>query len=280
MADMAIRALKPEEVELAVEWAAREGWNPGLDDAQCFAAEDPEAFLLAEVDGQPAACISVVRYGETFGFLGFYIAAPEFRGRGIGLQVWNAGMARLADRLVGLDGVVDQQPNYRKSGFVLAHRNIRHGGRVATDMPEDPRVVAVNQSIIGAVTEYDVPFFPAPRERFLTCWLSGASRIGRALIEDGVVRGYGVIRPCRSGFKVGPLFAEDEAGADLLFRSLAAEAGDDEVFLDTPAPNGPAVALAVRYGLEPVFETARMYRGQDPALPLERIFGITTFELG
>ena len=52
------------------------------------------------------------------------------------------------------------------------------------------------------------------------------------------------------------------------------------VFLDPPEPNGPAVALAKRYGLEPVFETARMYRGAVPELPLEKIFGITTFELG
>jgi hypothetical protein len=29
-----------------------------------------------------------------------------------------------------------------------------------------------------------------------------------------------------------------------------------------------------------VFETARMYRNGDPGLPVERIFGITTFELG
>lgn len=33
-------------------------------------------------------------------------------------------------------------------------------------------------------------------------------------------------------------------------------------------------------GLAPVFETARMYRGAMPRLPLERIFGITSFELG
>ena len=53
-----------------------------------------------------------------------------------------------------------------------------------------------------------------------------------------------------------------------------------EVFLDCPEPNRPATDLAARYGLSPVFETARMYRGAAPALPLARIYGITTFELG
>jgi hypothetical protein len=29
-----------------------------------------------------------------------------------------------------------------------------------------------------------------------------------------------------------------------------------------------------------VFETARMYTGEAPRLPLDGIFGVTTFELG
>ncbi len=40
------------------------------------------------------------------------------------------------------------------------------------------------------------------------------------------------------------------------------------------------LALAQDFGLVPVFETARMYTGPIPPLRLERIFGVTTFELG
>jgi hypothetical protein len=43
---------------------------------------------------------------------------------------------------------------------------------------------------------------------------------------------------------------------------------------------GPAGLLAAQYGLAPVFETARMYCGPAPSLPLDQIYGITTFELG
>jgi ribosomal protein S18 acetylase RimI-like enzyme len=118
------------EIDLAVEWAAREGWNPGLQDADAFHAADPEGFLLGALAGEPAAVISAVRYGEGFGFIGFYIVRPDLRGRGYGLTLWNAAMARLAGRNVGLDGVVAQQPNYRKSGFRLAYRNIRHEGEI------------------------------------------------------------------------------------------------------------------------------------------------------
>jgi len=40
------------------------------------------------------------------------------------------------------------------------------------------------------------------------------------------------------------------------------------------------VALAKETGLAPVFETARMYTAPVAPLRLERVFGVTTFELG
>lgn len=275
-----VRAMTPAEVALAVDWAAAEGWNPGLDDVPCFLAEDPGGFLMAFVDGEPAACISVVNYGETFGFLGFYICRPGLRGRGIGYRLWQAGMARHGARVVGLDGVVDQQANYRKSGFELAFRNIRYTGVPVVAAPGDPRLVRIGPAEADAVLAYDRPFFPAPREAFLRCWLGGSSRTGWALIEDGAVTGYGIVRKCRDGGKIGPLFADDETRADLLFRRLAASMPGEALSLDTPEPNAQAVTLAARYGLTPSFETARMYRGPAPDLPLPRLFGITTFELG
>jgi len=32
--------------------------------------------------------------------------------------------------------------------------------------------------------------------------------------------------------------------------------------------------------MHPVFETARMYTGAIPELPMDRLFGVTSFELG
>jgi len=273
-----IRPMSQADVATAVGWAAAEGWNPGLADVGPFRAEDAGGLLMGWLGDQPVAAISVVRYGTGFGFLGFYIVVPEHRGQGHGIALWRAGMARLEGRVVGLDGVVDQQPNYAKSGFVLAHRNIRFGGVVELEAPADPRLVTPGGP--GAVSAFDQTFFPAPRARFLTAWLGAPGHVVRALVEDGDITGYGVLRPCREGSKIGPLFAASEADADLLFRALAAEAPPGPVFLDPPEPNAAALRLAARHGLSPSFETARMYRGAAPGLPLERIFGITSFELG
>ncbi|MDJ0949139.1 MAG: GNAT family N-acetyltransferase [Alphaproteobacteria bacterium] len=274
-----IATMSRAEVDAAVDRAAAEGWNPGLDDADCFYAADPNGFLVGHLDGQPVASISVVAYDDAYGFLGFYIVEEGYRGRGLGLRIWRAGMAYLGGRTVGLDGVVEQQANYRKSGFVLAHRNIRYEGRIDAAAPVEG-VVDAADAPFEAILDYDRPFFPAPRRRFLECWLQPGKRAARVLMEDGRIAGYGVLRPCRRGHKVGPLFAETPEGAERLLHALAATIPGELLYLDPPEPNAQAIALAERHGMTPIFETARMYKGAAPDLPLDRIFGITTFELG
>ncbi len=285
-ADLTIRTMTPENLALTLDWAREEGWNPGLDDAAAFRAADPDGFLMGFVDDEPVASISVVTYGDTYGFLGLYICRPEFRGKGYGWALWQAGLARL-DRVapggtVGLDGVVAQQESYARSGFVRAHRNLRYGGISMVDTPPDPRLNRIGQGFFPTVRDYDRTFFGSSREPFLKSWLApdAKTRMGLALIEDGNLRGYGAIRACVDGFKIGPLFAGDEDTADILFRALAGQAKGRMVYLDLPESNEAASRMAERYELSPEFETARMYRGRDPELPVERIFGITTFELG
>jgi hypothetical protein len=268
------------DLDLAIDWAAAEGWNPGLNDADCFQAADPAGFLMGCLGDVPVASISVVRYSSTFGFLGLYIVRPDQRGRGFGYRLWQAGLAYLEGCTVGLDGVVAQQGNYARSGFVLAHRNVRFGGTPQVEAPRDERLRPVSLEMIEAVLAYDRPFFAARREAFLRCWLRPDTRTAMAVVADGTICGYGVMRASRNGYKIGPLFADGEREADLLFRGLAAQARGALVFLDLPEPNRAAVQLAAHYNLSPVFETARMYRGVKPDLPLSRTFGITTFELG
>ena len=126
----------------------------------------------------------------------------------------------------------------------------------------------------------DATVFPASRPAFLRAWISAPGHHGRALVRDGRLAAWGVIRPCRRGCKIGPLVADDRAGAEIVFDALVADAGGGEVFLDVPEPNREAVALAQARGLAPVFETARMYTGAVRPMRLDRVFGVTTFELG
>lgn len=282
MTDFTIRTLRPDEVGVTLDLAAREGWNPGLHDAACFAAADPDGFLVAEHQGRVVGCISAVRYPGNFGFIGLYIMVPEWRGRGIGWRLWQQGMQRLQGCLVGLDGVPAQQPNYRRSGFALAWQNMRYAG--VAEPPTgaaDADIVPLASCDWAAVCASDAQVFPAPRDNFLQAWCRMPDAHALGCVRAGRLRGWGVIRRCREGHKVAPLVAETPDVAERLYAALTARVKPgDAVALDVPLPNADAVALAQRHGLRGVFETARMYTGAAPACALHQTYGITSFELG
>lgn len=279
--DIQIRRAYRDELVDILDWAVAEGWNPGVGDAAPFWAADPEGYLVAEAGKRMVGAISLVRYGADYAFLGFYIVHPDVRGQGVGLRLWNAAIDRAQNRTVGLDGVATQQENYRKSGFVYAHANVRYGGQIRCTMPGEPRLTPVSPVHVPLIVDYDAGLVPARREAFLREWLKEQeTRRSFALLQGGSITAYGTIRTCHEGFRIGPLFSDSDVGADLIFRALVASVGAGRIFIDIPEPNAAAKALCVRHGLSPVVETARMYRGERPDLPLGRIYGITTFELG
>lgn len=272
-----IRTLALDEVEILVDWAAAEGWNPGLGDARIFQAADPEGFIGAFVDGEMVAGISAVAYGDDFGFIGLYICRSDRRGEGHGKAVWDAGMARLGNRTIGLDGVVEQQANYRSMGFAPLYRTIRFNGPLdgMADTGSGIRAMGPEPDIVA----YDRRFFPGPRRSFLEHWLR-PPHMALAIVSDGAIEGYGVARRCRDGCKIGPLYADRLDAATHLFSALASLCGPENIHLDVPETSGDFAAWLSSVGLQPGFETARMYRGKAPQLVQSGVFAITTLELG
>jgi len=276
-----IRNATRAEVEVLIGWAAREGWNPGRGDLDAFLAADPEGFWVMEDQGELVAGVSLAHHDHDYAFLGFYIVAPEYRGHGHGYRLWSQVVATSVATTIGLDGVVAQQDNYRKSGFAYAHANTRFGGVLDFEPVTDLRILPACDVAFAALSTYDQHHNPGPRPRFLSAWIEESEhRMSRVFVEDGQIKGFGAIRACDTGYKIGPLFADTPEIADRLFRTLVACTNGGHVYLDIPMPNAQARDLTQRYGLDPVFETARMYRGNYPELPLANIFGITTFELG
>ncbi len=99
-------------------------------------------------------------------------------------------------------------------------------------------------------------------------------------MHEGTLKGYGVVRHCGEGCKIGPLFADTDQVAEALYAHLARFAVGGSLYLDAPENNPAAMAFVARHGMQEVFGCARMYLGSPPNLAHERIFGVTTFELG
>lgn len=274
-----IETMSVADLERALGWAAEEGWNPGLDDAAAFRAADAGGFLMGWLADEPICCISVVRHSDTFGFLGLYLCRPGRRGQGHGWSVWQAGLALLGDRTVGLDAVVAQQANYSRSGFHIAYRNIRMAGTLAK--PDRGATLAVQPEHLPPMLALDRAISGVARDAYLTRWFRDTeTRKSRVMLDDGRLVGFGTIRRCPVGCKIGPLVAETADTAHRLLAAICTEFPDRPVFVDVPEPNGGFLEDLGRAGLVPVFETARMYKGPKPEARLELVFGQVTLELG
>jgi GNAT superfamily N-acetyltransferase len=282
--NLLIRPMSRAELDVLVSRAAAEGWNPGRYDADIFWDTDPDGFIAAEVDGEMIGGGSIVSYQDEFGFMGFFIVKPEFRGHGLGTKLWFARREKLQSRLnpsssIGMDGVFEMQPFYTRGGFKFAHREIRFEG-VGCACPLPGSVTELSNVPFESILDYDTAHFPALRPNFVKAWISQPESRALGVMKGKQLQGYGVIRRCENGFKIGPLFADSAEIALDLFNGLSDHAAGEPVFLDVPEINESAMQMVSDKGMKEVFGCARMYFGNKPLLPDAHIYGVTTFELG
>lgn len=287
--ELVIRNMTRREVDQLVDWAANEGWNPGLHDAELFWATDPEAFIAAELNDELIGGGAITSYSCEFGFMGFFIVRPEYRGQGFGNTLWHIRRDKLLDRLrpgapIGMDGVFNMQDYYAKGGFVFSHRNLRFCSENTTSSAitplDDANIIPLADVPFEKLLDYDRRCFPAIRANFLKGWIAQPDALALGYQVDGLLQGYGVVRRCREGHKIGPLFANNGYIANILYLRLADFASGAPLFLDVPENNPAAMALVQQYQMTEVFGCARMYLGPPPKVNHANIFGITTFELG
>lgn len=271
------RTASLQELELVLNWAAAEGWNPGLDDAAAFFSADPEGFFVALDGDAPVAAISVVNHSDVFSFLGLYLCLPSHRGRGIGFALWSYALEHAGTRTVGLDGVPAQQSNYEASGFKPSGKTTRYAGPLPPKSADNVR--AMSNADAPALTQLDAAASGWLKPGYLNSWLSGAdTRRSWVLEQAGAIAGFATVRACRTGSKIGPFWATGENEARTLLADIANHATGPFI-IDVPASSTGLDSLCRKLGLTPGFETARMYRGKASSAS-HPFFGVTSLELG
>jgi hypothetical protein len=282
--EVEFRILDFDEVQELVRWAAAEGWDPGINDANIFYSCYPEAFYGYFQQGKLIGGGSLVSYNGDFGFMGFFIVQPDFRGNGIGHSLWFKRRDTLLQLLnpgasIGMDGVVAMQEFYSNGGFVTSFRDERRV-RLGAYFPIHSSIRKGTGSMSDLLA-FDRKCFGYDRSEFMKMWISNPNAICFCSVNDQEeVKGFAVLRQTSEGWKVGPLFAENYTIAEALYAACLNEVPEEKVFLDIPCCNSDAVRLAEEFQTEYYFECARMYHGTPPDLPMSWVYGITTFELG
>ena len=281
MAKYSIRRMQKNELHIALDLAQKEGWNPGLNDAECFYQADPQGFFIGLLGDKPIAVGSAVIYSRDYAFCGLYIVKKEFRGSGYGLKLTEERLNYVGNRVTGIDGVLENVSTYERIGYVPSHKQIRYELSTCPSFSASPYVVDIKTVPFRELEALDQKYFPAPRPHFLKCWIDQINSHALGYYKDKNLEGYGVIRKCTQGYKIGPLFAASPPIAKALFESLCHKVEGGPIYLDIPEPNANAKLLVNEYKMIPKFEVIRMYRNGNPKVNLNvGIYGITTFELG
>lgn len=282
--DLVFQKLDVEGVKTLVKWAEEEGWNPGPHDADVYYATDPEGYFGYYLDGELIAGGAIVSYEGKFGFMGLFIVKPEFRGKEIGRKLWYQRRDTLLSRLIpgasiGMDGVIAMQPFYNKGGFEIAFRDERYE-RIGEKFEINGNISPIIDTDMNAILEYDKQCFGFSRPQFMKPWLNLPGNKTFKYTEEEKLKGFAVVRKANKGYKVCPLFADNEVIAEELYKACLNSVSGELLYLDIPVNNNKAVELIMKFNAGYVFECARMYYGNPPEVAAEKIFSLTTFEIG
>jgi ribosomal protein S18 acetylase RimI-like enzyme len=287
-----VRLARDDDADALRGLVASEGWNAGLHDVATFARAGE--LLVAEIADRPVGMILATPWNETLGWIGWYLVAAEHRGRGIGLDLFGHALEVLAPGAVGLDGDPAQVANYRRSGFVAVHGNVRFRGAAGSwsSPAEDPvgglRLVPAAAVDAATLPALDAATLPVPRVEVIRTWLDQPEAIAIAIVAaDGAPAGWALGRPARIGWKIGPVLAPGSRVADALIAEVAAgvaaAAGPaTALFLDVPATNAEALDLVRGRGFAETPTSGRMLRAgrSTPVFPEPGPFAILGHEVG
>ena len=282
--DIEFRKLDFKGLQTLVSWAEKEGWNPGPHDAEVYWITDPDGYYGYFYKEELIGGGSIVSYDGEFGFMGFFIVKPEFRSHGIGNKLWYQRRDKLISRIsksasIGMDGVLAMQDFYAKGGFKIAFRDERHE-KLGKGFPIHNNISSIKEKDYKKVIEYDQVHFGFPRPQFLLPWFNLPLTKTFVYYKNGKLGGYANLRKANKGYKICPLYADNEIIAEELYKACLNSAIDEPVYIDIPTNNESAVRLTKKYNTTYIFECARMYYGEQPKINMNNVYGITTFELG
>ncbi len=290
-----ILPLTPEDIACVTQWARVEGFAPGVGDVAIFRHTDRQGLWVGWIDEKPVGCIAGVRYNSFYGFIGLFLVVPEYRGNGYGVELWRHALEHLADLpCIGLEAAIERVDDYSCWGFKPSSSTTRWQWKESDEylantlgiQNEHNGLQLLEGSSIPsrAVQTYDAKREPSPRPHFISDWLHHPAGKVLALTDNkGNCHGFGRIRPCLlpegEGWRIGPLLADSPQLAELLLSHLM-DRHQGSILFDSPGANPSVKPIMKRLGFTVVSETLRMYRGQQPPISMNEVYGLACLELG
>jgi hypothetical protein len=291
-----------DDFRWVVENANLEGWGPRVNDAEyLFALDFSKYFFIGELDGERVSCLSIVKYGEDYAFVGYYIVSKPHRGKGYGLRTWKYAFeaSALSEQCnVGLDSLVNMETTYAKDGFERVWVIRRYAAVVSNvaealsdvRLPIGLKIVPGPEVDVNKLAEYDKSIFDAYRQMLVASWITISAVSFVALNEKTEIVGYIILRRTikfeESGYRLSPLFADSLVIAQSLLKKSIEAIGrdhfDKKVNFEIPL-EGNAEGVEFVQSVQNVtssFETVHMYTKGFRTMDRKKVFSVANLEIG
>jgi GNAT superfamily N-acetyltransferase len=279
---IAIRTLTSDDLDIAdaIMMSAYSVPRSRKRDLRRYLALQPDGWLLALLDGEPAGVGGAIDYGP-FAYIGLMAVYPALQRRGIGSAIMERLLAWIEVHgcpAALLDASAAGERLYEQLGFDDDDKVVQYFRDDCAARPRlCERVGPLPEADLAALAAFDAPIFGASRAAVFAALL--AEYPDRAFVardEDSAVAGYLFAQPQT----IGPWAARGPAEAEALLAAALTLDFEGAPRALVPGANAHAAGLLLRYGFSPQRTLRHMRRGSPVADRRDLIYGQTSYAIG
>jgi len=275
------RQMTLDELKILIARQNEESWDLSMNEAEAIYSVDPKGFFVAELDGRIVGSLLIIKYGDGFKYGTLYTVLKEFRGQGLGPQLFSYGVKQADFERDDESSVGESEfhiwPIYDKRGWKIFCNEFEYKF-LAKSHPKIEGIVDLKTIPIEKLYAYDKKVFGYARESYLRILLNHKEHFGVAkLNNEGEIIGYGILKKIYDNwFKLAPFLADDKQTAIDIIKSAQSFIPGVYVSITMLDANENMMAIMKEHESEweNIFSGYRIYKSKLPNTDWSKSYGI------
>ncbi|PRD24286.1 UNVERIFIED_CONTAM: hypothetical protein NCL1_44233 [Trichonephila clavipes] len=288
-----VRSLRKEDIPQLMEIRRELGVHDVQSCIQTWITVDPQGIKIIETDaGEMVGACGFVKNNEDLAFLGLYCIRSKYQGYGLGVNVYQAAVEHAGDANGALNAVPGKLELYRdKGGFPVVETEFKCLKNFTTDhvdprnlssaIPKDVSIEAYQEYHLPALLDYDYSVVGFERKFALALNCQEQKSRTYVAMKNGACIGFGTIKTsCLGAGRVGPLYAEDSAVAEVLLKTLIISLPNVKgLVMNTVSTNISSKKFLKKLGIPLKEELTRMYTTERIDADTKKVFALFDLNL-
>ncbi|GIX86160.1 hypothetical protein CDAR_614402 [Caerostris darwini] len=232
MANYKVRSFRKEDIPDIVKVAKQSTFQYSVESLQSWSKHDPDGIKVAELDsGEVVGLCASVNHNDKFSFGGTFCVLEKYRQMEIGHKLFSACFEHAGSRNIGLNCPNERMNSYKRRGFEIFEETFSileyeyfgpcKAELLSDQLPEGVELKKFENSHLDAIFAYDLSMVGYDRRVILEASFNEADTKTFVAFKNSVCVGFGAVKlNIFENARVGPLYANDPALAEVMFRRL------------------------------------------------------------